>query len=168
MPPYIWIPPVCLGAPHMFRCHLMFGCPPYVWLCHCMFGCCHTFGIRGIQTYWGCPNIQGHLNIWSIQMYGGIWTPPQSDKACLLCDVYVQQASKHLPYIWGHPNIWKCLHLFGGHPNIGVPKCNGESIQTYGASKHRGRCPNMGGIKTYRGLSKHMGHPNIQGVHPNK
>ena len=48
-------------------------------------------------------------------MYGGIWTPPSSDKACFicvvyelgtskhfLCVVYVQGASKHM----GHPHVW--------------------------------------------------------------
>ena len=38
-------------------------------------------------------------------MYGGIWTPPLSDKVSFLCVVYVQGASKHHPNIWGHPNI---------------------------------------------------------------
>ena len=93
----------------------------------------------------------------------GIWTPPQSDKACFLCVVYVQQASKHLPYIWGHPNIWECPHIFRGHQNIGVPKHTGEYPNIWGIQTCRG-CPNMGGIQTYSGLSKHMRHPNILGV----
>ena len=69
------------------------------------------------------------------------------------------------PNIWGHPNvqgIWTPLSvtkdaffvlcMYRGHPNI---------FQTYGASKH-------GGIQIYRGLSNHMEHQNIQGVHHNK
>ena len=40
-----------------------------------------------------------------MQMYGGMWTLPLSDKVSFLCIVYVQGASKHHPNIWGHPNI---------------------------------------------------------------
>ena len=40
-----------------------------------------------------------------MQMYGGMWTPPLSDKVSFLCVVYVQGASRHHPNIWGHPNI---------------------------------------------------------------
>ena len=29
--PYVWIPPVYLDAPSMFRCHHMFGCHLYIW-----------------------------------------------------------------------------------------------------------------------------------------
>ena len=110
-------------------------------------------------------------------MYGGIWTSPQSDKACFLCVLYVQQASKHLPNIqggskhmgvskhtgeypniWGHPNIHEAVKTYIGcqniwrHPNILVGIQTYWNIQAYGASKHRG------------GPSKYMGHPNIQGA----
>ena len=71
-----------------------------------------------------------------IQMYGGMWTPPLSDKVSFLCVVYVQGAAKHHPNIWGHPNIG-AVQTYRGHSNIG-------STQTYG------------GIQTYRGASKHM------------
>ena len=85
-------------------------------------------------------------------MYGGIWTPPQSDKVYFLCVVYVQQASKHLPNIWGHPNIWE------------VSKHMGVSMHIQGASKHTG-CPNIqGSIQTYTRVPKHGGNPSIQGV----
>ena len=62
-----------------------------------------------------------------IQMYWGIWTPPQSEKACFLFVVYagIQTSSKHTQ---GHPNIWECPNI-QGHPNIGVPKLTGD-IQT--------------------------------------
>ena len=62
MAPYVWMPPVCLDAPCMFRCHHMFGCPTVCLdAAKCMVA---SKGMRDIQTYGGCPNIKGHLNIW--------------------------------------------------------------------------------------------------------
>ena len=109
--------------------------------------CIQIYG--GVQTYETskhreCPNVQGGIQTYGgIQLYGGIWTAPQSDKACLLCVAYVQQASKHVPNIWGHPNIWGCPHL--------------------GASKHTGENLNIWGIQTCRSIQT-WGHPNIQGI----
>ena len=158
MPPcHILMPPCMFGCPFMLRCHHMFGCPPYVWLPHLyvwMLSKCMVASkdMRDIQTYGGCPNIQGHLNIWGIQMYGCIWTPAQSDKACFLCVVYVQQASKisskHMGasrHIQGHPNIGVPKHT-GEYPNMGHPDIQ-EGVQRWGH-------PNIWGIQTYRGASK--------------
>ena len=108
---------------------------------------------------------------------GCIWTPPQSDKACFLCVVYVQQSPKHHPNIHGDFQTYGRVHTYlGGIPNIGVPKHTGkypniwghpniqEGVQTWVASKH------TGGYQTYRehpnllGVSKHMGLPNIWGI----
>ena len=49
----------------------------------------------GIKTYGGVQTCRGHPNVW------GHMDTPQSDKACFLFVVYVQQASKHLPNIQG-------------------------------------------------------------------
>ena len=110
-PLYVWMPSICSAA------------PLYVWM---------------LPNLWWQPKVWGtSKHMWvskhtgaskhgGIQIYGGIWTPPQSDKAYFLCVVYVQQASKHLPNIWGHPNIQ------GG-------------IQTWGASKHTGDYPSIWG-----------------------
>ena len=122
MPPLHSDAPICLDAPSMFgcplyvRCHHMFGYPPYVWVPHCMFGHCQMYG--GIQRYeghpnWGCPNIQWHLNIWGHPNVWGQMDTPQSEKACFLCIVYVQQASKHLPNIWGI-QTYGSVHTYSG------------------------------------------------------
>ena len=84
---YVWTPPYILGCTPVCLDTLMFALPPYVWMPP-MFGhpsvwldALHMFvcpivcldaakcmmvskGMRDIQTYGGCPNIQGHTNIW--------------------------------------------------------------------------------------------------------
>ena len=32
MTQYIWMPPVCLDVPHMFRCTLYVWTSPYLWI----------------------------------------------------------------------------------------------------------------------------------------
>ena len=153
IPPYVWTSPLCLDTSHMFGCY---EGHPNIWIVSkYMVVSKHT---GDIQTYGG------------IQMYRWTWTPPQSDKACFICVVYVQWASKHLLSIhggiqtyrgiqtyWGiqtyrglskhmgHPNIWGCPNIWG-NPNI------------QRASKH------MGGVQTYGGIKTYKGHPNIQGA----
>ena len=113
---------------------------------------------------WVHPNIQGaSKHMGAYKCIGSIWTPPWCDKACFLCVVYVQQASKH------HPNIQGAIQTYGGYPNIqGASKCIGAYGHTLSLTNHaffvlcmyRGH-PNI--IKTYRGhpniyrASKHMG-----------
>ena len=98
---------------------------------------------------------------------------------CCICTAGIQTSSKHTwghQIYGGHPNIWECLHIFRGHPNIGVPKYTG-SIQTYGTSKHTGVHPNKWGASNIlrvfkqKGASKHAGdvkacreHPNVWGI----
>ena len=57
----------------------------------------HTYG--GIQTYRGPCKHKGHQNMQGYPNVWGIWTPLKCDKACFLCVVYVQGASKHLSNI---------------------------------------------------------------------
>ena len=112
-------------------------------------------------------------------MYGGhmdttsVWQSMLS--LCCICTADIQTSSKHT---WGHPNIWKCPHIFRGHPNIGVPKHTGsiqtygdtniqEDVQTWGYPNIQGVIQTYFGIQTYggpskyMGVSKHMGHPDI-------
>ena len=98
-----------------------------------------------------------------IQMYGCIWTSPQSDKACFLFVVYVQQASKHLPNIHWGIQTYRSMQTYWRHPNTEVPKLTGD-YQNIGASKHtRGASKYMGASK-HRGIPKHTGrHSNIGG-----
>ena len=113
--------PICLGA----LC--MFGCPTVCLdAAKCMVA---SKGMRDIRTYGGVQTYR--VSSKCMEAYAH----PQSKKACFLCVVYLQQASKHLPYIWGHPNI-------------GVPKYTGEY-------------PNIWGIQIYSRVSKHGGIPNI-------
>ena len=91
-------------------------------------------------------------------MYGGIWIPPQSNKTCLICVVYVQQVFKHMGDI----------KTYGGVQTWGTSKHPG-GIQIYGAyghslsvTKHAFFVLSMyGGIQTLSkdtgGASKHMG-----------
>ena len=151
-PPYIWMP-TCIFDTPMFALPHMFGCPLYVWVpptfghptcldTPCMFGCplyvwllpvwldaakcmVASKGMRDIQTYWGCPNIQGHSNIWGHPNVWGHMDTHQSDKACFLWVVYVQQASKHFPNIHGGIQTYGGVHTLRGHPNIGVSKHTG-------------------------------------------
>ena len=107
-------------------------------------------------------------------MYGAIWTPLQSDKACFLFVVYVQQASKHLSNIHMGIQAYESVQTYRGHPDIWEPKLTGVSkhiggIQTYrGLSKHIGASKHTGGASKYMGCpniwaSKHRECPNIQG-----
>ena len=121
MPPYVWmslhvwVPPVWTPL-CMVRCPHMFGhptvCLAYVWLFPV---CLDPPNIWGIQRYeghpniWECPNIQG-----TSKCMGGIWTHPKSDKACFLFDVYVQQASKHLPNKHRGIQIYEGVQTYGG------------------------------------------------------
>ena len=84
----------------------------------------HTF--RGIQKYWGHPNIlgdiqtyRGHPNIQGSiqtygdsQMYGGTWTPLYSDKVCFLCVVYVKgfmpPVCLDISHMFGFPHMFVC------------------------------------------------------------
>ena len=114
----------------------------------------------GASKHTGChPNIWGHPNIQGvIQTYAGI------------------QSYKGIQIYGGHPNIWgasNCMGAYGhplslikhaffvlcmyrGHPNI--IKTYREHPNIWGMPKH------TGGIQTYVGVSKHMGHPYIWGV----
>ena len=181
--------PVCLDAPcmfghppclysHMFGCPLyvclppcldtpLYGwMPPHIWLCpvcldaaKCMEA---STGMRGIQTYRECPNIQGHPNVW------GAYGHPLSltKHAFFVLHMY----SRHLNIFQTYMGI----QTYGEHPNIQ------EGVKTWEASKHTGSYPNIwghpniqegvqtyGGIQTYRGHPNIWGHPNIQGMHPN-
>ena len=138
-PPYVWMPPVhtqhkesilcetkgclyapiCLNAPCMFGYPHMFGYPTVCLDALHMFGCCQMYG--GIQRYERHPNIWGmskhtgaSKHIGASKCMGCIWTPPQSDKACFLCVVYVQLASKHLPDIHGGIQTYGSVHTYSG------------------------------------------------------
>ena len=149
MPPHVLTPPVCLDAPQLYRA---------------------SKGMRDIQTYRGVKTYRRHPNVW------GIWTPPQSDKACFLSVVYVQQASKHLPNIHLGIQTYGSVQTYRRHPNIGVLKLTGAYI--WGCPNKQGASKCMGGIWTppqsdkacflfvvYADIqtsSKHtQGHPNI-------
>ena len=126
--------PICLGASYVWTPLCMVGClrcldTPYMFgytpvsldAPKCIgvskgmrdiqtYGHVQIFG--SFQTYKGASKYMGHLNMGESKCMEGIWRPHQSDKACFLCVVYVQQASKHLPNIQGHPNIWRaCKHM---------------------------------------------------------
>ena len=148
-PLYIWMPSICLAAPlHVWTPLLN------VWYAPMMFG--HPDCMGGVQTYRG------------IHTYGDI-----TKTACFvtLMECHPLSLTKHAFFVLymysrhpnifqtyggiqtygGCPNIWECPHIFRGHPNIGYPNIQ-EGIQTYGS------------IQTYRKVSKHGGHPNIQGL----
>ena len=106
---YVWICP-CLHSP-MFGCPHMFGCPLcldtnlYGWMpphldTPCMFGCPPCLAaplyVWMLPDLWWHPKVWGTSNIWGVSKHTGaskcmgcIWTPPQSDKVCFLCVVYV-------------------------------------------------------------------------------
>ena len=88
----IWECPNIWGIQTYRECTNVWGHTdtPLVWQ-SMLFLCCVCTG--GIQTYGGFPSIWGHLNIQGCTNYGGIWTPPKSDKACFLCDVCSTGAS---------------------------------------------------------------------------
>ena len=144
LPPYFWMPPVCLGAPYVCT-PLCIVDSPLVWtpsVCldalHmfdfplCMFGCCQMYS--GIPRYEGHPNMgaskhtrgiqayRGHPNIWGVSKH--TW----GIKACFLCVVYVQGASKHQS------------KYTGGIKHMGVSKHMGAS-KHMGVSKHTGGFP---------------------------
>ena len=129
-PLYVWTPPI-FALFHMFGCSLCLDTPLYGWMPHMfghppvcldalhMFGCptvcldaakcmVASKGMRDIQTYGRCLNIQGHPNVWEVYGY------PQSGKACFLCVVYVQQASKHLANIHGGIQTYGSVHTCSG------------------------------------------------------
>ena len=88
-------------------------------------------------------------------MYGGIWTTPESDKACFLGVVYVQGASNHHPNISGI-QTYGGVQAYRGYPNIqGHPNIQGG---IWGASKHTGDHPNIWGHPNI------LGHPNVWGI----
>ena len=107
----------------------------------------HTGGVQtlGASNHTeGCPNIQGACrHTGGVQIYEGIQT-------------------------WGH------LNILDGIQTYGASKCMGAYGHPHSLTKHaffvlcmyRGH-PNIiqadGGIQTY-GMSKHMGHADIQGV----
>ena len=119
--PNTWGHPNIWECPHIFRGCPNIGVPKHTGEYPNIWGHPNIQeGVQngGIQTYRGYPNIcgiqtyrgaskymRGIQTYGGIQMYGDIWTPPQSDKACFICVVYVQQTSKHLPNMWGNPNI---------------------------------------------------------------
>ena len=101
--------PPCLETP------CMFGCPPYVWLppvcldaAKCMGA---SKGMRDIQTYGECPNIQGHPNVW------GAHGHPLS-------------LTKHVFFVF---------YMYSRHPNS-IQTYKGAS-KHMGVSKHMGDCP---------------------------
>ena len=134
VPPTCLDAPICLGAPYvctplcMVGCPHMFGHPLYVWMlsiCLAPPVCLDTPEMYGgIQRYEGHPNIwvvckyrgyptiQGHTkHMGASKCIEGILTPPQSDKACFLCVVYVQWASKHLLNIQGGIQTYGCPNI---------------------------------------------------------
>ena len=158
----------------------MFGCPTV-----CLDATRYMVaskGMRDIQTYGGCPNIQRHLNIWGHpNKWGhpnirGHMNTPQSDKACFLCFIYVQQVSKHLQNIWGAFKLMDLSTHIQGASKHGVPKHTGEypniwghpniqeGVQTWGTQTYGGLSKHMWASK-YMGASKHMGvSTHIQGA----
>ena len=64
-------------------------------------------------------------------MYGGMWTPPLSDRVSFLCVVYVQGASKHHPNIWGHPNILVFLSNSLTLPKIGSHHLHKKNLHSF-------------------------------------
>ena len=94
MPPYIWMPHVCLNAPMfwhpcMFGCPHMFGHPLYVWMHH-MFG---------------------HHPYVCMPLY--VWTPPiyLDDPICLDAPLYV----------WMPPYVYHCWQCFSVFCNVWMP-----------------------------------------------
>ena len=100
-PPYVWIP-LCLDTPlygwmpHMFGQPLVCLDALHVWLppvcldtAKCMVA---SKGMRDVQTYGGCPNIQGIQTYGGIQMYEVYMDSPSVWQSMLLCVVYVSQA----------------------------------------------------------------------------
>ena len=131
-PLYVWIPPVCLDASHMFGHPHIFGCPPvcldtpHVCTPH-MFGCPLYVWVPPIWTplnMVGCPHMFGKpLYVWmpSICLAGPlyIWMPP-------ICLDTLISLDAHL-YVWTPPlfALPICLDapcMFGcplfGHPSI--------------------------------------------------
>ena len=94
-------------------------------------------------------------------MYGGIWTLPSSDKACFLCVVYVQGASKHM----GHPNIQTIQIYRGPSQHIGGIQIY-EGIQTYGGTQMYGAYGHSLSLTKHAFfvLCMYRGHPNIWGT----
>ena len=149
MPPYIWMPPVYLDATMCLDDLHMFGCPTVCLdAAKCMVA---SKGMRDIQTYGGCPNIQGHLNIWHHPNVWGHMDPPKSDKAFFV--LYMYSRHPNIFQTYGGIQTYGNVHTFRGHPNIGVPKHTGEYPNIWGSkqrvSKHGGH--------PHRGLSKHTG-----------
>ena len=135
MPPYMWMCPICLDAPYMFRCYHMFGCTP------CKVEFPHMFVwppayldapiSLDIPCMFGCPPVCLYTPMFALaHMFG-----------CLL---YVW-----VPLMFGHLSVWLgALHMFGAHVCLDATKCMGafkgmRDIQTYGG------CPNI------------QGHPNV-------
>ena len=84
-PLHVWMPPACLDATICLDALHMFGCPTVCLdAAKCMVA---SKGMRDIQTHGGVQTYRG------IQMYGRHMDTTQSDKACFLCVVYVQQTS---------------------------------------------------------------------------
>ena len=127
-------PSVCLDALHMFGC-------PTVCLdaAKCMVA---SKGMRVLQTYGGCPNIQGHPIIWGHPNVWGAYAHLSLTKHAF-CLLYMYSR---------HPNIFQTYMEASKHRGAqsyrGYPKI-------FGAPRHTGGYPNI------------LGHPNIQGVHPN-
>ena len=100
-------------------------------------GCIKTYG--GIQTYRGCPNIKG-----GIQTYG-----------CCPNMEGIQTYRVH-PHIWGHPNVFGHMdNPLVWHSMFSMCCVCTGGIQT--SPKH------TTGYSNIWGMSKHEGHPNIQG-----
>ena len=188
MPPNIGVPKhtglVC--QTYVWRASICLAVPLYVWVMPNIWW--HPNHTGGASKYneGASKHIGGSKHTEGIQMCGGIWTPPQSDKACFICVVYVQQTSKHLPGTYGGIQTYRRVSKHGGHPNIqGLSKHMGviktyrwvhpnkwghpnilEGVQTYaGIETYRGLSKHKGGIQTYRGcIQINGGHPNILGV----
>ena len=122
---------------------------PNIWVMSKHGGHANIQGVCKHMEHVGHSNIQGAIQTYGgIQMYWGIWTPPQSDKACFLFVVYAQQASKHTQ---DHPNIQEAskhrgAQIYRGYPNIGASKHTGGESKYMRASKPMG-CPNIWGYQ---------------------
>ena len=132
--PYIWMPPMCLDAPCMFKCHHMFGCIP------CMFGC-PMFG--HLPYVWMPICMFGHPHVSLPHMFGWplyVWVPP-----CLDTPLYG----------WMPPHVWTPPCMFGCPHYVLLPPICLDATKCMGASK------GMMDIQTYRGCPNIQRHPNV-------
>ena len=122
--PHVLMPPVCLDAPSMFRCHHMFGCPPYVWLPHCMLDAAKCMvASKGMRDMGVSKHIGASKHMGASKCMRGIWTPPSLTKHVFFV-LYMYSR---------HPNIFQTyggIQTYGGVQTYGSVHTYSEGIQT--------------------------------------